>query len=160
MTSATAESIRPAPPLVALDGVGRRFPDGTVALDRVDLAVRAGEVLSLVGPSGCGKSTVLRLLAGLDRPNAGRIAWAAGRPEIGFVFQDATLMPWATAADNVFLPLRLRGLGAATPPRGSPKRWSASAWRASPAIARRSCPAACACGCRSPERWWCGRRCC
>jgi NitT/TauT family transport system ATP-binding protein len=81
-----------------------------VALDGFDLAVRDGEVLSLVGPSGCGKSTVLRLLAGLDRPSAGRIAWADGRPEIGFVFQDATLMPWATAADNVFLPLRLRGV--------------------------------------------------
>ena len=81
-----------------------------MALDGLDLAVRSGEVLSLVGPSGCGKSTVLRLLAGLDRPSAGRIAWTAGRPRIGFVFQDATLMPWATAADNVFLPLRLRGI--------------------------------------------------
>ena len=90
--------------------MGRRFPDGTVALDGLDLAVRSGEVLSLVGPSGCGKSTVLRLLAGLDRPSAGRIAWVSGRPEIGFVFQDATLMPWATAADNVYLPLRLRGV--------------------------------------------------
>ena len=88
-----------------------------MALDGFDLAVRSGEVLSLVGPSGCGKSTVLRLLAGLDRPSAGHIAWTDGRPEIGFVFQDATLMPWATAADNVFLPLRLRGLraGAAAP---------------------------------------------
>ena len=110
MTSAAAERTEPEPPLVAMHGVGRRFPDGTVALDRVDLAVRAGEVLSLVGPSGCGKSTVLRLLAGLDRPSVGRIAWAGGRPQVGFVFQDATLMPWATAADNVFLPLRLRGL--------------------------------------------------
>ena len=89
--------------------MGRRFLTGTVALDGLDLAVRAGEVLSLVGPSGCGKSTLLRLLAGLDRPSAGRIDWASGRPEIGYVFQDATLMPWATAADNVFLPLRLRG---------------------------------------------------
>ncbi|WP_237476779.1 ABC transporter ATP-binding protein [Lichenibacterium dinghuense] len=81
-----------------------------MALDGLDLALREGEVLSLLGPSGCGKSTVLRLLAGLDRPTTGRIAWAGGRPEVGYVFQDATLMPWATAGDNVYLPLRLRGV--------------------------------------------------
>ena len=69
-----------------------------------------GEFLSLIGPSGCGKSTVLRLLAGLDRPSAGTLAWDGARPEIGFVFQDATLMPWASAADNIYLPLRLRGV--------------------------------------------------
>ena len=97
-------------PLVALRGIGRRFPNGTVALDGLDLDVRRGEFLSLIGPSGCGKSTVLRLMAGLDRPSAGTMAWDGERPEIGFVFQDATLMPWATAADNVFLPLRLRGM--------------------------------------------------
>ena len=99
-----------APPLVALRGLGRRFPNGTVALDGLDLDLHRGEVLSLIGPSGCGKSTVLRLLAGLDRPTAGTLAWDGERPEIGFVFQDATLMPWATASDNVFLPLRLRGI--------------------------------------------------
>ncbi len=98
------------PPLVSLRGIGRRFPNGTVALTGFDLDVVRGEFLSLIGPSGCGKSTVLRLLAGLDRPSEGRIDWAGPRPEIGFVFQDATLMPWATAADNVFLPLRLRGV--------------------------------------------------
>ena len=100
----------PAPPLAALRGIGRRFPNGTVALEGLDLDLRRGEFLSLIGPSGCGKSTVLRILAGLDRPSAGSLAWDGPRPEIGFVFQDATLMPWATAADNVFLPLRLRGV--------------------------------------------------
>ena len=100
----------PARPLVALRGVGKRFPNGTVALDGLDLAIGEGEFLSLIGPSGCGKSTVLRLLAGLDHPSVGSIDWADARPEIGFVFQDATLMPWATASDNVFLPLRLRGV--------------------------------------------------
>ena len=109
MTTPAAPDV--APPLVALRGIGRRFPNGTVALDGLDLDVRRGEFLSLIGPSGCGKSTVLRLLAGLDRPSAGTVAWDGARPEIGFVFQDATLMPWATAADNVFLPLRLRGIG-------------------------------------------------
>ncbi len=97
------------PPLATLRGVGKRFANGTVAVEGLDLDLVRGEVLSLIGPSGCGKSTVLRLLAGLDRPSAGTIAWDGARPEVGFVFQDATLMPWATAADNVFLPLRLRG---------------------------------------------------
>lgn len=81
-----------------------------MALDGFDLDVIRGEFLSLIGPSGCGKSTVLRLLAGLDRPSAGHIEWAGPQPEVGFVFQDATLMPWASAADNVYLPLRLRGV--------------------------------------------------
>jgi NitT/TauT family transport system ATP-binding protein len=66
----------------------------------------------LLGPSGCGKSTLLRLIAGLDAPQGGRLVWDAAPPgpgEIGFVFQDPTLMPWASAAQNAALPLRLRG---------------------------------------------------
>jgi NitT/TauT family transport system ATP-binding protein len=100
--------------LVALRGVGVRFPNGTEALAGVDLEVGAGEFLSLLGPSGCGKSTLLRLIAGLVRPSSGEVAFAAGaRPAgggVGFVFQDATLMPWATALANARLPLRLRGV--------------------------------------------------
>ena len=93
--------------------VGRRF--GPVeALRDVSLAIAAGDFVALLGPSGCGKSTLLRLIAGLDQPDAGRLTWDAGHQptpgEIGFVFQDATLLPWASAADNVFLPLRLRGM--------------------------------------------------
>jgi NitT/TauT family transport system ATP-binding protein len=103
------------PPLVALHGVGLRFANGTEALAGVDLAVVRGEFLSLLGPSGCGKSTLLRLVAGLLRPTAGEVAVAGcGRGGgIGFVFQDATLMPWATALANARLPLRLGGV-----PRG------------------------------------------
>ncbi|MCK8783420.1 ATP-binding cassette domain-containing protein [Roseomonas sp. NAR14] len=75
--------------------------------------MRRGEFLSLLGPSGCGKSTLLRLLAGLDRPSEGTLrrdaALAAGG--MGFVFQEPTLMPWATALGNVRLPLRLAGIG-------------------------------------------------
>ena len=67
--------------------------------------------MALLGPSGCGKSTLLRLIAGLDPPDSGALAWAGGRPpapgEIGFVFQDPTLLPWASAAANVGLPFRL-----------------------------------------------------
>ncbi|MBD0274612.1 MAG: ABC transporter ATP-binding protein, partial [Acetobacteraceae bacterium] len=101
-----------APPLVALRGVGVRFASGTEALAGVDLEVGAGEFLSLLGPSGCGKSTLLRVVAGLVRPTAGEVASPRGGG-IGFVFQDATLMPWATALANARLPLRLRGV-----PRG------------------------------------------
>ena len=103
----------PATPLVALRGVGMRFPNGTEALAGVDLEVGAGEFLSLLGPSGCGKSTVLRLIAGLIRPSSGEVAFPGGARApggIGFVFQDATLMPWATALANARLPLRLRGM--------------------------------------------------
>ena len=100
-------------PLLTLQGVARRFGNGTLALSGVDLSVGAGEFLSILGPSGCGKSTLLRLIAGLLPPSEGRIAWPAGHPGrrgIGFVFQDPTLMPWASALSNVRLPLRLAGL--------------------------------------------------
>ncbi len=94
--------------LLSLRGVSKTFANGTLALARLDLDVSDGEFVSLIGPSGCGKSTALRIIAGLTPPSGGTIAWAAGRPEIGFVFQEPTLMPWASAFDNVWLPLRLR----------------------------------------------------
>ena len=98
--------------MIELRGVGKRFADGTVALAELDLTLAARDFLVLLGPSGCGKSTLLRLVAGLDRPTAGRVRWAGLPPadgEIGYVFQDPTLMPWASAWRNVALPLRLRG---------------------------------------------------
>jgi len=101
--------------LVTLTSVSKQFRNGVTALARLDLIVRRGEFLSLLGPSGCGKSTALRLIAGLEQPSAGKIDWAKGatgprgRPSIGFVFQDPTLMPWASVESNVFLPLRLEG---------------------------------------------------
>ena len=64
----------------------------------------------MLGPSGCGKSTLLRLIAGLTPPSAGTIEWPEGKPDLGFVFQEPTLMPWATALANVELPLKLRGV--------------------------------------------------
>lgn len=99
--------------LLRMEGVGRRFANGVEALRGVSLAVAAGDFVALLGPSGCGKSTLLRLIAGLDAPDEGALCWvesAPGAGEIGFVFQDATLLPWATAAENVWLPLRLRGV--------------------------------------------------
>lgn len=100
--------------MLNVEGVGRRFPSGTEALRDVSLRLEDGDFMALLGPSGCGKSTLLRLIAGLDQPDQGTLRWRAGAPpgpgEIGFVFQDATLLPWASAEDNVWLPLRLRGV--------------------------------------------------
>jgi NitT/TauT family transport system ATP-binding protein len=106
----------PSATLVALRGVGKTFPNGTLALKGLNLEVRAGEFLSLLGPSGCGKSTALRIIAGLSEPTQGAVEWAAPAAaekgsRIGFVFQEPTLMPWTTVFNNVRLPLKL----AATP---------------------------------------------
>ena len=90
-------------------GVGKTFERGTVALDALDLEVREGEFVSLLGPSGCGKSTALRIIAGLSRVSEGIIEWPNGAGQVGFVFQEPTLMPWANVAANVQLPLTLAG---------------------------------------------------
>src|SRR5260221_975314 len=109
----------PAPrePVVALKGVTKHFAGGTLALDGVALAIASGEFVSLLGPSGCGKSTALRLIAGLGEPSTGAISWSGTKPgarrnglDVGFVFQDPTLMPWTTVATNVALPLALAGV--------------------------------------------------
>jgi NitT/TauT family transport system ATP-binding protein len=100
-----------APPLVTLRGVHKVFANQVLALEGLDLDVRAGEFLSLLGPSGCGKSTVLRLLAGLAAPSRGEIVWRTTKsPELGFVFQEPTLTPWSDVFTNVWLPLRLTGV--------------------------------------------------
>ena len=109
MTAATGDV--DAAPLVALRGVHKVFANGTQALADLNLIVGRHEFVSLLGPSGCGKSTVLRLIAGLARLSRGRIDWPGGEAlgDVGFVFQEPTLMPWATVFDNVWLPLRLQG---------------------------------------------------
>jgi NitT/TauT family transport system ATP-binding protein len=98
--------------LVGVRGVSKVFANGVKALADVSLDVRQGEFLSVLGPSGCGKSTLLRLIAGLTEPTAGTVEWTdeAGKGDLGFVFQEPTLMPWATALTNVALPLKLRGM--------------------------------------------------
>jgi len=106
------------PPIVQFRDVTKRFGDGPVVLNRLTLDVAPGEFVSVIGPSGCGKSTLLRLVAALSPVTAGALA-VAGRPPaearegLAFVFQEATLLPWLTATENVELPLRLRGVGAA-----------------------------------------------
>lgn len=104
-------------PVVSLRGITKVFSNGTLALDGMSLDVREREFVSLLGPSGCGKSTALRIIAGLGQPSSGMVDWPTskissnGKPDnaIGFVFQEPTLMPWATVFNNVWLPLRLAG---------------------------------------------------
>jgi NitT/TauT family transport system ATP-binding protein len=100
-----------------LRGIGKRFRSGVAALAGIDLDIGDGEFLSLVGPSGCGKTTLLRIIAGLIAPSEGERHLSLAADEngrmpsgrVGFVFQDPTLMPWCTVADNVLLPFRLAG---------------------------------------------------
>jgi NitT/TauT family transport system ATP-binding protein len=97
--------------LLEMQGVDKTFRGGVQALRKMTLAVNEGDFVSLLGPSGCGKSTALRLVAGLMPPTAGRILWHGRHDagDLGVVFQEPTLMPWATVAENVWLPFRLRG---------------------------------------------------
>ncbi|MBI1172610.1 ATP-binding cassette domain-containing protein [bacterium] len=94
-----------------MQSVDKTFNGQVHALRRMSLTVNEGDLISLLGPSGCGKSTALRLIAGLMRPTAGRIIWEGGQgtDDLGVVFQEPTLMPWATVLQNVWLPFRLRG---------------------------------------------------
>ena len=98
---------------VNLGAVTKVYDNGVTALGPLDLEVKRGEFVSLLGPSGCGKSTALRLIAGLTAPSSGsvrvspRISEAHAGHAIGFVFQEPTLMPWASVRDNVRLPLKL-----------------------------------------------------
>ena len=146
-------------PLVALRGVGKAFPNGVRALAGLDLDVRPGEFVSLLGPSGCGKSTALRLVAGLSEPTEGAVEWAAAATpvqsenRIGFVFQEPTLMPWASVLDNVALPLKLKGMGTGKAAHRVEPALDASACERSAAPIRGNCPAACTCASRSRARW-------
>jgi NitT/TauT family transport system ATP-binding protein len=114
-----AEVAQARRPLIQFNRVSKTYQNGTVALADVDLTVTHGEFVSLLGPSGCGKSTLLRLIAGLGTVSDGTIDWpqstydVRGEPvrDLGFVFQEPTLMPWATVLDNIYLPLKLAGVG-------------------------------------------------
>jgi NitT/TauT family transport system ATP-binding protein len=99
--------------LLSLRGVTKTFDNGLAALGPIDLAVSQHEFVSLVGPSGCGKSTALRVIAGLLAPTSGTVEFPNGKPETAFVFQEPTLMPWASALANARLPLDLKGVARA-----------------------------------------------
>lgn len=101
-------------PVVKVSALGKRFGSGPLVLDGINLEVNRGEFVSFIGPSGCGKSTLLRLIAGLTSASEGSITVEGKAPEqararMFFVFQDANLMPWRRVAENVELPLLLRG---------------------------------------------------
>jgi NitT/TauT family transport system ATP-binding protein len=93
---------------LSFDHVSMVYPDGTAALSDVTLSVRPGEFTSIVGPSGCGKSTLLRIASGIITASAGTVSVEADR--LGFVFQDATLLPWRTVLSNAELLLELHGV--------------------------------------------------
>ena len=97
---------------VDIRGACKTYPNGTRALEPIDLTVREGEFVTIVGPSGCGKSTLLRLIAGLSPPTGGSIVLSEGftSPRLACVFQSPTLMPWASVQANVRLPLDLAGV--------------------------------------------------
>jgi NitT/TauT family transport system ATP-binding protein len=84
--------------------------DKSVLAD-INMEVEEGEFISILGPSGSGKSTILRLASKLIKPSRGKISYQRNKPpSIGFVFQDATLMPWRNVLDNIILPLELNGV--------------------------------------------------
>jgi NitT/TauT family transport system ATP-binding protein len=113
-----------ATPLVVVRKVSKQFSNGTLAVRNVDLDLYSGEFVSLLGPSGCGKSTLLRMISGLGAPSSGTIEWpgksgaiakakSASEHDLGFVFQEPTLMPWSSALGNVLIPLTLKGVAKA-----------------------------------------------
>ncbi|ACZ29752.1 ABC transporter related protein [Xylanimonas cellulosilytica DSM 15894] len=122
ITSPTSSSaVEPAETLaVRLSGVGKRFADGPLVLDGVDLEIAPGELVCLIGASGCGKSTLLSILAGLEPASSGSLRFpaaerggASGDVVAGaaaLMFQESALLPWLTAARNVELALKLRGV--------------------------------------------------
>jgi ABC-type nitrate/sulfonate/bicarbonate transport system ATPase subunit len=94
-------------------GISVQFSPPSLAVDNVELEVKQGEILSLIGPSGCGKTTLLRAIAGLQSMSKGSVTLVppaiASRGQIGFIFQQPALLPWATTLENVLLPLELIG---------------------------------------------------
>ncbi|WP_042161051.1 ABC transporter ATP-binding protein [Paenibacillus gorillae] len=103
--------------MLAIEDVGKIYPNGTIAVQHANLNVGEGEFLCFVGPSGCGKSTIFNMIAGLTEPTSGSLSVLGDSPraarrrnEIAFVFQEHTLLPWSKLIDNVTMPLTLRGV--------------------------------------------------
>jgi sulfonate transport system ATP-binding protein len=92
--------------MLTLQTIGKTYPNGVRALDRISMSVAPGEIVAVVGGSGCGKSTLLRLISGLDRPTQGQVTLDGDRitaphEKIGIVFQEPRLLPWLSVANNV-----------------------------------------------------------
>jgi NitT/TauT family transport system ATP-binding protein len=109
MTTLAPDPTTTTAPNTLLDfrNVAMQFSNGVVALEGVDLTVKRGEFVTVVGPSGCGKSTLLRIASGLETASEGSAGVSTKR--IGYVFQDATLLPWRTVQKNVELLAELNG---------------------------------------------------
>ncbi|MEJ5080746.1 ABC transporter ATP-binding protein [Ochrobactrum sp. MYb379] len=113
-----APNSQTSPSLIDINGVYKQYGTGVIAVSDMSLKIEQGQFVSFLGPSGCGKSTALRMIAGLESISAGDIHVNGHAPgkgpvvaqDIGFVFQEPTLMPWASVFDNVYLPLRLSGI--------------------------------------------------
>ena len=93
---------------LSLRNISMTFPDGTRAIDDVDLSIERGEFVTIVGPSGCGKSTLLRIISGLQQPTSG--SCNVDSKNIGYVFQDSVLLPWRNVQKNVELNAELQGI--------------------------------------------------
>lgn len=107
----------PLGPVLGLRSVSVRYVTRSgvhTAVENVNIAVKSGEFVSIVGPSGCGKSTLLHVAAGLIRPAGGEVSylgrkWSGLHPDVGYVTQKDTLLPWRNVVDNIALPLELKG---------------------------------------------------
>ncbi len=96
----------PTETVISVEQASKTYATGTQAVAPIDLAVRAGDFVALLGPSGCGKTTLLRMIAGLVAPSAGRVVTHADA-RVAMVFQSPTLMPWSSVAGNVRMPLEI-----------------------------------------------------
>lgn len=112
LQSGAGTAVGSASPALSFRNVSMVFPDGTHAVDNVSFDVHPGEFVTVVGPSGCGKSTLLRIASGLEDNTGGSVA--VDKSSIGYVFQDATLLPWRTVQKNVELNAELQGMDKAT----------------------------------------------
>ena len=150
--------------MLALDRVGKTYPNGVHALERFSAEIKPGEIVAIIGGSGCGKSTLLRAIAGLDRATTGTVtlddaAITAPHAKIGIIFQEPRLLPWLSVADNIGF--GLSDLPAACAAReGRAARWRASASPTRPRPGRANSPAGRRSAWRSRARWCRSRKCC
>jgi ABC-type nitrate/sulfonate/bicarbonate transport system ATPase subunit len=93
--------------LIKVEGLNKKFPDGTTALKDINLEVNSNEFLSIIGPSGCGKTTLLRIMAGLETKTSGELMAPAN---LAMVFQSGALLPWRTTLQNAVFGLKMRGM--------------------------------------------------
>ena len=117
MPAADAEQAQLKKLLVRMKDMSKIYPNGTTALQDVNLDISEGEFVSFVGPSGCGKSTVFKLITGLSTHTSGELEImglvpkeARKQNDVAFVFQEHTLLPWRSVLDNAAMPMELRGI--------------------------------------------------